>query len=300
MESNWRIVTGLTPAVVMAVCLSPAWGVEKPRDNSVSVNSASDVVSMDGTEGMEARGRAVSPGEPSARELRDPNAYADGFGFGPMPRPRFADEQRFAFFLVDRLEGVRTSEGSTWAYDLQGWYGRDYDRLVWKAEGDADGGTLQEARTEVLWGHAVAPFWDVQLGARYDSGIEPDRGWLAVGFQGMAPHWLEIDATAYLGDAGRAALRLDAEYELLFTQRLVLQPRLEANFYGRDDPARGLGAGLSDLAAGIRLRYEIRREIAPYVGLEWSGRYGGAADYARAAGDSSAETRWVAGMRLWF
>jgi len=233
-------------------------------------------------------------------DARDPHAYSDGYDFGPIPRPRFADEHRFASLLVDRLEWVHTSDTTATTYDLQAWYGRDYDRAVLKAEGDVDGGKLQEARTELLWGHAAATYWDTQLGVRYDSGVDPDRSWLAFGVQGLAPYWFEFDATGYMSDAGHSALRLDASYDLLFTQRLILQPRLEADFYGKRDAKRQLGSGLSDLAVGVRLRYEIRREFAPYLGIEWASKYGGTANYARAAGGSKDETRLVAGVHFWF
>jgi copper resistance protein B len=247
-----------------------------------------------------SKGSAVPPDASATPALRDPQAYADGYDFGPIPRPHFADERNFASLLVDRLERVRTTDNNVTSYDLQAWYGRDYNRAVLKTEGDIDGGTLQDAHTELLWGHAVAAFWDTQLGVRYDSGAGPDRSWLAVGFQGLAPYWFEVDATAYVRDAGQSALRISADYELLFTQKLILQPRLDANFYGKEDAARNLGAGLSDLSIGMRLRYEIRRESAPYVGIEWVGQYGGTAEYARAAGDPTKETHYVAGLLFWF
>jgi copper resistance protein B len=247
-----------------------------------------------------AMDHGAMPDASTSSAVRDPHAYADGYDFGPIPRPRFADEHNFASLLVDRLEGVRSSHNSAAAYDLQAWYGRDYDRAVLKAEGDIDGGKLQEARSELLWSHAVAPFWDMQLGVRYDSGVDPGRGWLVFAFQGLAPSWFEIDAAGYVGSAGHSALRLSAGYELLLTQRLILQPRLESDFFAKGDAERALGAGLSDVAAGIRLRYEIRREFAPYVGIEWAGKYGGTASYARAAGDATDETHWVAGLRVWF
>ncbi len=109
-----------------------------------------------------------------------------------------------------------------------------------------------------------------------------------------------MELTGYLGEGGRTALRLDTEYELLFTQKLILQPRIEANAYGKDDAGRGLGSGLSDLTAGVRLRYEIRREFAPYVGVEWGRRFGETGDLARAAGEDASETAFVAGLRFWF
>ena len=233
-------------------------------------------------------------------DARDPHAYSDGYDFGPIPRPRFADEHNFAALLVDRLEWVHASGNTATAYDLQAWYGRDYDRAVLKAEGDVDNGKVQEGRAELLWGHAVSPFWDAQLGLRYDHGVGSDRSWLALGVEGLAPYWFEVSATAYMGDESRTALRFDGDYDLLLTQRVILQPRLEMDFYGKSDAARALGAGLADLAVGIRLRYEIRREFAPYLGIEWAGKYGGTADYARSAGDPTKETRWVAGVRFWF
>jgi len=120
---------------------------------------------------------------------------------------------------------------------------------------------------------------------RQDSGTGPDRTWLAFGIQGLAPYWFDVDATAYVGSSGRAALRLSGEYELLLTQRLILQPRMEVNLYGRRDEARGLGSGLADAAAGLRLRYEFSRQFAPYVGVEWAGKFGQTADL-RAPKDS--------------
>ncbi len=233
-------------------------------------------------------------------DARDPHAYSEGLTFGKHHHLSHADQSSFGSLLVDRLEAVRSSDQTQGAYELQFRYGRDYDRLVFKAEGEVSDGRSEEARTELLWSHAVATYWDAQLGARYDSGAGPERGWLAFGIQGLAPYWFEVDATAYVGDDGRSALRLEVNYELLLTQKLILQPRLEANLYGKQDAERALGSGLSDLTAGIRLRYEIRREFAPYVGVEWAGKYGATADYARAAGEDAKETRLVAGLRFWY
>ena len=233
-------------------------------------------------------------------DARDPHAYSRGQDFGPIPRPHLADEHLFGSLLVDRLEWVRTRDNTSTEYDLQAWYGRDYDRAVLKAEGDHDGGKLQKARTELLWSHALTAYWNTQLGVRHDSGIHPDRNWLAFGIQGLSPYWFEVDATAYVGSNGRSALRLAAEYELLLTQRLILQPRVEAEINGKRDAARELGSGLSNLTAGLRLRYEIRRELAPYLGIERAAKFGGTTDYVREAGEAARETRLVAGLRFWF
>ena len=246
-------------------------------------------------------------GGPAPTDARDPHAYSGGYTLesGPyaLPGPRvlrLSDEHNFGALLIDRLERSYTRDGNSTSYDAQAWFGRDYDRLVVKAEGEVAEGKLQEARTELLWGHAIATFWDTQLGMRYDSGVGPDRSWLAFGVQGLAPYWFEVDAAAYVGDKGRTAFRLGAEYELLLTQKLVLQPRLEINAYGKSDEALGIGSGLSDGAAGLRLRYEFTRQFAPYVGVERAGKFGKTADLARIAGEKTDETRWVAGVRFWF
>lgn len=240
-------------------------------------------------------------------DTRDPHAYSGGYTLESGPYAlqgkrllRLGDEKAFATVLFDNLEAVRSNGSHSQAYDAMAWFGRDYDRLVIKAEGEVSSGKVQEARTEALWSHAVATFWDAQLGLRYDSGTGPDRRWLAFGVQGLAPYWFEVDATAYLGEGGRTALRLGAEYEALITQRLILQPRIEANLYGKSDAGRDLGKGLSDVTAGVRLRYEFSRQFAPYVGVQWSGRFGETADLARAAGERTRSTRYVAGVRFWF
>ncbi len=240
-------------------------------------------------------------------DARDPHAYADGFTLesGPyvLPGPRqlkFADEHSRGGLLVDRLERVFTSNEDSWVYDGQMWYGQDYDRVVVKLEGDIADSKLEESSTELLWNHAITTFWNTQLGARYDTGEGPDQRWLAFGIQGLSPYWFEIDATAYVSDDGQTALSLEAEYELLLTQRLVLQPRLEMNLYGKNDAERKAGKGLSDLAIGMRLRYELTRQFAPYVGVDWAKSFGNTADFIREDNATTEETRWLAGLRFWF
>lgn len=275
--------------------IMPAGAATKPMSNMESMPGMDH--GTDGANGMEMgpmQGGSPPPG------ARDPNAYSGGYGPGPIPRPRMGDEHNMGMLLIDRLEAVRARDNTSTAYDVQAWYGRDYNRAVVKAEGDIDQGRLQDARTELLWGHAIATHWDSQLGIRYDSGIGPGRGWLAFGVQGLAPYWFDVEATAYVGDKGRTALRLATSYDVLLTQKLILQPRLDANFYGKRDPEREIGSGLSDASVGIRLRYEVRRELAPYIGVEWGGKFGGTADYARLASQRTTETRFVAGIRAWF
>ena len=239
-------------------------------------------------------------------DARDPHAYSDGYTLteGPYAQPgprqlKLADEHAFWSILGDRLEYQEDSDSTV--YDVQAWYGTTYDRFVIKAEGDIADGTLEESSTDLLWGHAFNAFFDTQLGVRLDQFNEgKDRQWLAFGVQGLAPYWFEVDVTAYVGDDGRTALSAEAEYELLLTQRLILQPRAELNLYGKDDADNGLGSGLSDLAVGLRLRYEFSRQFAPYIGVEWTDTYGDTADYRRAVGQDTSGTQFVAGLRFWF
>lgn len=249
--------------------------------------------------GMDHSSMSMQGGTAPA-DARDPHAYSGGADFGPIPPPRMGDEERFGALMIDRIEAVHTDDNTATAYEAQAWYGRDYDRAVLKAEGDIDAGKFMEAETELLWGHAVATYWNTQLGVRHDSGEEPDRSWLAFGIQGLAPYWFEVDASAYIGEQGRTAVQLEAEYELLLTQKLILQPRVEAVIYGKRDAERETGTGLSDMSAGLRLRYELKREFAPYIGVEWAGKFGATADYARAAGEDAREARIVAGLRIWY
>ena len=158
---------------------------------------------------------------------------------------------------------------------------------------------MDDAEIQALYSRAVAPFWNVQAGVRYD--IEPDS--LAhgvVALNGLAPYWFEVDASAFLSEKGDVTARIEAEYELLLTQRLILQPRIEANLSAQDIPERETGAGLSTLDAGLRLRYEIRREFAPYVGVEWQSAFGETRDMIKAAGGEGDDIVFLVGLRTWY
>lgn len=266
--------------------------MEPPMDHSAMGGSM-----QHGDKGM---GKMNMQGGSAPADARDPHAYSDGIGFRASPRLHLADQYTMATLMVDRLEAVRGDDSSWRVYDLRAMYGRDYDRAVLKSEGEIYNDKLLEASTELLWSHAIATFWNTELGLRYDSGEGDNQSWLAFGVQGLAPYWFELAATGYVGKEGRSAVGFDAEYELLLTQKLILQPRLETTLYGKDDPARALGSGLSSISVGLRLRYEIRREFAPYIGIEWAGMFGDTADYARASQQSTTDTRLVAGLRFWF
>lgn len=207
------------------------------------------------------------------------------------------DDPLVAVFRGDRLE---YSDDDALGWDLRIGAGGAFDKLWLRSEGERRDRHLQHATTELAWHHATGPWWDRTLGVRHDAHPGgADRDWLALGVQGLAPYKFEVQATAYLGQGGRLAARLEAEYELLLTNRLILQPQLEANLYGRDDNANGLGSGLSDAALGLRLRYEFSRRFAPYVGHVWTRRFGGTACQAAATDEPDAERRWVLGVRFW-
>jgi copper resistance protein B len=202
------------------------------------------------------------------------------------------------FVLVDELEW-RTGAGADGpAWSAAGWAGGDRNRLWFRTEGNGEGGSLDDAEAHVLYGRAIARWWDVVAGVRQD--FDPGaQAWLAVGLQGVAPGFFDVKATAYLADAGQAALRLEVEYDLLITNRLVLQPVGEANLYGRSNPSLGVGSGLSSGELGLRLRYQLRRELAPYVGVTWIRTFGETTDLAHQQGVNG-RPRLVTGVRVWF
>lgn len=204
------------------------------------------------------------------------------------------------FVLFDQLEWQAGEGAKGLSIDSRGWVGRDRDRFWFRAEGDGEDGRVGEAQAHVLYGRQFSRWWDVVAGVRQDFRPGPAHTWAAFGVQGMAPYWFDVEATAYVGATGRTHARFEVEYELLLTNRLVLQPLVEAEIFGSSDPKRGVGAGLSTTDAGFRLRYEFRREVAPYVGITWQNKWGKTADLAEAAGEETGGARFVTGLRLWF
>ena len=209
------------------------------------------------------------------------------------------DTASLFMFKLDTFERAKSDDAYSTAWNAQAWYGGDFDKLLVRSEGES-AHRATEARVEAFWNHAFASYWDWQLGVRRDFGSDPARNWAAFGVQGLAPYWFEIEAAAYVGEGGRTAFGLRAEYELLLTQRLVLQTELELNFYGRDDRARDTASGLSDAEFGLRLRYETRREFAPYIGVVWKHRREPDDGFLRAADRAGTQRQIVAGLRLWF
>ncbi len=210
------------------------------------------------------------------------------------------DDPLLTMVKIDQLE-LREADGANpWVLEADAWIGHDLNKAWFKVDAEYVDGEMEEAELQALYSRAIAPYWDVQVGWRHDFKPTPERDWLAVAFKGLAPYFFEVDASAFVGESGQLAARLQAEYEFMFTQRLVLSPEAEVNLYSKDDPEHGTGSGLSDLQAGLRLRYEIRREFAPYVGVNWVKLFGDTADFARDEGASTSDVQWVAGVRAWF
>ena len=212
------------------------------------------------------------------------------------------EEPLMSKWMLDRLEHRDGSHGDSTYWEAQAWIGGDINKLWLKTEGSRANGETDDAELEAYYSRAVAAFWDAQFGARHDFSTAdmPSRNWLGVGFKGLAPYMFEVDATAYVGNNGRTALRFKGEYDLLLTQRWVFMPELEMNAYGKADAERNLGSGLSDASLTLRVRYEIRRELAPYLGVMWTQKYGGTADIARNTGVPASEALYIAGIRAWW
>lgn len=242
--------------------------------------------------------------QPSPTSLPPPTAEERAAAFpelhGMDMRDHMDDDPLIGMLQFDELEWQKDGGQGGLAWNLRSWLGRVDNRLWLRSEGERRDGRTEHGDVELLWGHATGPWWDAMLGVRRDFGEGAPRDWLAVGVQGLAPYKFEVAATAYVGESGRVAARAEAEYELLLSNRLILQPKLEANLYSRADPENGIGHGLGDAEFGLRLRYEFRREFAPYVGYVWSRRFGETADMAEATGSDRSEGQWVAGLRFWF
>ncbi|WP_436355454.1 copper resistance protein B [Brevundimonas sp. CEF1] len=204
--------------------------------------------------------------------------------------------------LIDSIEAGFDDGEKSYSWNAQGWTGGDINRFWWKTEGEgAFDGKLHDAEVQALYSRAVAPFWDVQAGVRQDFRPDgDDTTHLTVGVQGVAPYWFEMSAAAFLSTEGDLTARAEAEYDQRITQKWILQPAIEVALSASDIPELEIGSGLTSITAGLRLRYEIRKEFAPYVGVEWSRSFGDTADYARARGDDVDATRLVVGIKAWF
>lgn len=291
------VCLGVLPAVVAAQApAAPAPQTPAP-DHAEHVHApVSETPPADGAEPTHQHPSPLSRAAPPLTEAD----RAAAFPVLEHAHHTVHDRAIFSYVLVDQLEWQRVGAVNGASWDAKGWVGGDIHRLWFHSEGEGDADRVDTAWGKVLYGRAITPWWDLVGGLRQDVRPGPARTWAAFGIQGLAPYLFEIEAIAYLGAGGRTLFRLEAEHELLVTNRLVLQPLLELDVYGKPDPARRLGAGLSSWDMGVRLRYAVRRELAPYVGVVWHRTFFGTADAARAAGERIGSTRLVAGVRTWF
>ncbi|MBW3549244.1 MAG: copper resistance protein B [Proteobacteria bacterium] len=287
----------------------PHAGHERPiQDHSEMDHSEMDHSEMDHSEmDHSAMGHDVAgmsgdlPATAAPREPIPPVTAADrAAAFPDVAGHTVHDTTPFWFAQLNRLETWGADEGNALGWEGSGWIGNDLERLWIRSEGEWTDGTTESADVELLYGRAVATWWDAVAGIRHDFGEYPSQTFAAVGVMGLAPYMFEISATAYLGESGQTGVNLEAEYDTRFTNRLVLQSLIEAEAWGKDDPRRGIGSGLGKLEAGLRLRYEFTRQFAPYIGVVHERAYGGTADLHREHGEPVNDTRVVAGLRLWF
>ena len=211
-----------------------------------------------------------------------------------------ADDPLLYKVMIDKLEVRNTDGPNPLVLDADAWIGKDLNKFWFKTEVEHVDGDMEEAEVQFLYSRAIAPFWDFQVGWRQDIKPEPDRDFLALGFKGLAPYLFEVDAGLFIGESGQVGARLDAEYEYMFTQKLILSPEIEVHIYSKNDETVGVGSGLSDMELGLRLRYEVRREFAPYIGVNWTKKFGQTADFARDEGEDTSDVQIVVGIRAWF
>ncbi|MEQ9586650.1 MAG: copper resistance protein B [Parvibaculaceae bacterium] len=230
-----------------------------------------------------------------------PMAYAEESGW---PEP-VEDNLPFGMLIADQFEYRDNDGADALRWDVQGWYGTDTNKLWVKFEGDDEtSSSAGELEIQALYSRMIAPFWDLQVGLRHDRvygpGPDLDRSFAVLGVQGLAPYRFEVEPALFVSDDGDVSARLVATYDLLFSQRLILQPRFESNIAANSAPEFGVGSGLNDVQLGLRLRYEFRRELAPYIGVSWQRQFGNTADMTRAEGGDVDNLAFVAGVRFWF
>jgi copper resistance protein B len=211
------------------------------------------------------------------------------------------DQGIFTHVLFNELEGRWNGSNTEFRWEGQGWVGTDYDKLWIKSEGTLQSdGLVEDGQQQFLYDRAITTYFDLQGGLRSDIDSRPTRNWAAFGIQGLAPYFFDLEVTGFVSGEGHLAAKLEASYDLLITQRLILQPQVELNIYSKADPVRLVGAGFSDIDTGLRLRYELSRKFAPYLGVVYEGKFGQTANFARQAGESTGDVRFVFGVRLWF
>jgi copper resistance protein B len=216
--------------------------------------------------------------------------------------PPVMDEMMVRHLVFNELEARTAGSENVFRWDGEGWLGTDMNRLWVKSEGTTGADGTSDGDHEVLYDHPVPrmKYFDAQAGVRADVDSRPKRVWAAMGMEGLAPYFFEFQPTFYISDGGHVAGRIEGSWDVDITQRLVVQPQAELNFYNKDDPGRMTGSGLSDIDTGVRLRYEATRKVNPYIGWVYEGKFGNTAAYARRAGEAVDNSSFVLGVRFWY
>jgi copper resistance protein B len=265
------------------------------------------LVALPGIAGARAQTAAAAANEPLVAQVAGPQLPETSKAAGrksPVAlawKPPVEDNRLYAHVLFDQLEDRTSGSGNALRWDGEAWIGTDMNRLWLKSEGFLKSDAMSDGDQEALYDRPIPRmrYFDAQAGVREDLDSGPRRTWGAVGIEGLAPYFFQFQPTFYFRDGGNVAGRLEGSYDLRIAKRMVVQPQVELNFYSKSDPRRGTGSGLSDLDTGIRVRYEISRKFAPYVGFAYAGKYGDAATYARQAREAVDSPTLVFGIRVW-
>nr|WP_231472138.1 copper resistance protein B [Novosphingobium sp. CECT 9465] len=280
-------------------------------DMSQGSGSAMDhnMADMPGMKDRHSGGTSLSAGEAPA-PAPPSDHYADRV-YGPaamvdsrssLQREHGGTSTSFVSLNIAEYQVRNGKDGYRW--DGEAWYGGDVNRLTLKSEGEGEfrGGKafMETAEIQALYSRAIDPYWNLQAGVRYDFRPDPSRTYATIGIEGVAPYWFETEAAVFLSNKGEVLGRIEGYYDQRITQRLILQPRVEINLSAQDVPETRIGAGITNAEFGLRLRYELKREFAPYIGISYDRRMGRTADFARADGENVSATSFVLGVRTWF
>jgi len=281
--------SGRAGAQQTGVTTAPVTGVDHTQHQSAALPPPAPG-------GSPEQSQASSALPPFIRPVTDADRAA---AFPDVHPHAMSDKETHAFVLFDRLEWLAGDGRPGVRWDTRGWVGGNRDRLWFRTEGDVDGGRLAEGHAHLLYGRAISPWWELVGGVRQDARPGAAQTWAAIGLQGVAPYRFEVEATAYIGASARTGLHVKAEYELLVTNRLIAQPIVEIDVHGKADERRGVAAGQSTAEVGLRLRYELRREFAPYLGVTWQRTVRSAHRHAGSAGGHADGARLAVGLRWW-
>lgn len=265
------------------------------------------LVSAPAPSGAETASERPANGQPGGPVRPEPGSSTRSGQSNLSPEPGWPspvdDEETNTFLLSELLEAAWSEGDGEARWDVFGWSGGDYNRLWVKTEGTATDSS-GDGDFQLLYGRMVSRFFDFQVGLRAErawrEGSDRTRGLGAIGVQGLAPYYFDLEPTLFVSQDGEVSGRFTGTYDVFLTQRLILQPRLEGLAAVQDQEAFGMGSGVNGVEAGLRLRYEIRREFGPYVGVNFGKRFAGTADLARRDGERTQEWSVVTGVRLWY